>query len=49
LIGDSGVQGRGHRKSIFDTAYQYAGVACGRHRTYRYMCVIDFAGMIVSR
>ena len=49
LIIDSGVPGRGHRQNIFGGAYQAAGVACGRHRGYGAMCVIDFAGAIVQR
>lgn len=49
LIIDSGVPGRGHRKNIFGRGYQAAGVACGRHRGYGSMCVIDFAGAIVQR
>jgi uncharacterized protein YkwD len=49
LIIDSGVPGRGHRKNIFGRSYQAAGVACGGHRTYGAMCVIDFAGAIVER
>jgi len=49
LIIDSGVPDRGHRKNIFGRAYQSAGVACGRHRSYGSMCVIDFAGAIVQR
>ncbi|MBO9708600.1 MAG: CAP domain-containing protein [Caulobacter sp.] len=49
LIVDSGVPGRGHRKNIFTGAYRSAGVACGPHRSYGAMCVIDFAGAIVQR
>lgn len=49
LIVDSGVPDRGHRENIFDRAYEYAGVACGPHRVYGMMCVIDFAGALVQR
>ncbi|WP_165185914.1 CAP domain-containing protein [Caulobacter soli] len=49
LIIDSGVPGRGHRRNIFATGYQLAGVACGAHRAYGYMCVIDFAGALPPR
>jgi uncharacterized protein YkwD len=49
LIVDSGVPGRGHRQNLFGRSYQSAGVACGRHRNYGSMCVIDFAGAIVRR
>jgi uncharacterized protein YkwD len=49
LIVDSGVPGRGHRRNIFGAAYQLAGVACGPHRSYGYMCVIDFAGALPPR
>lgn len=49
LIIDSGVPGRGHRRNIFGSAYQLAGVACGPHRAYGYMCVIDFAGALPPR
>jgi uncharacterized protein YkwD len=49
LIVDSGVPGRGHRRNIFAAGYQLAGVACGPHRAYGAMCVIDFAGALPPR
>jgi len=49
LIIDSGVPGRGHRRNIFATGYQFAGVACGPHRAWGHMCVIDFAGALPPR
>lgn len=44
LVVDSRVPGRGHRRNILSTGYSSAGVACGGHRSYGAMCVIDFAG-----
>jgi uncharacterized protein YkwD len=49
LIVDSGVPGRGHRRNIFAASYRLAGVACGPHRAYGVMCVIDFAGALAPR
>ena len=49
LIIDDGVPGRGHRAVLFDQSLSAAGVGCGPHRTYGYMCVIDFAGAVVRR
>jgi uncharacterized protein YkwD len=49
LIVDTGIPSRGHRLNIFDPAYEYAGVACGPHRAYGFMCVIDYAGALVQR
>jgi uncharacterized protein YkwD len=49
LVIDSRVAGRGHRRNIFSSGYSAAGVACGAHRQWGSMCVIDFAGAIVQR
>jgi hypothetical protein len=49
LIVDAGVPNRSHRKDIFGSAWQIAGVACGRHARWGSMCVIDFAGALVRR
>lgn len=43
LVIDDGVPDRGHRRILFDPSLRYAGVACGPHRQYRTMCVIDLA------
>ncbi len=44
FIVDDGIPDRGHRKNIFNPGLRYAGVACGDHRKFGIMCVIDFAG-----
>jgi hypothetical protein len=49
LIVDPGVPDRGHRANIFDPALRQAGIACGPHRTYRAMCVVDFASAAPRR
>lgn len=49
LIIDSRVAGRGHRRNIFGASYTTAGVACGGHRQWGAMCVIDFAGAVMER
>jgi uncharacterized protein YkwD len=47
LIVDDGVADRGHREAIFDRQMTHAGVACGPHAAYAWMCVIDFAGALM--
>jgi uncharacterized protein YkwD len=49
LIVDSGVPSRGHRKDLLGSAFQAAGVGCGRHAEYGSMCVIDLAGAMMTR
>ena len=43
LIIDDGVASRGHRRSIFNGDFHLAGMATGPHKTFKHMCVIDFA------
>jgi uncharacterized protein YkwD len=43
LIIDDGVPDRGHRTLLFSPRFRFAGAACGRHPTWRYMCVVDFS------
>jgi uncharacterized protein YkwD len=44
LLIDDGVSSRGHRTNIFNLQFKAAGIACGPHKKYGSMCVIDFAG-----
>ena len=49
LIIDDGVPGRGHRASLFEAGVQVAGIGCGPHARWGYMCVIDEAGALAER
>jgi uncharacterized protein YkwD len=42
LLIDDGVPDRGHRKNILTPAFNEVGVACGPHKQFGTMCVIDF-------
>jgi uncharacterized protein YkwD len=43
LIIDDGVPDRGHRRILLDPAYRLGGAACGPHKRYGTVCVIDLA------
>jgi uncharacterized protein YkwD len=42
LIVDDAVPSRGHRRTVFAAEMRFAGAACGPHRDYRVMCVVEF-------
>ena len=41
---DEGSSVKDSKQYIFDRGFHIVGVACGPHKSYRIMCVIDFAG-----
>ena len=43
LLVDDGVADRGHRDNILDPRWGVEGVACGPHRVYRQICVMNYA------
>ena len=43
LAVDDGVRDRGHRHILFSAEYLYAGAACGPHKLYGTMCVVEMA------
>lgn len=49
LLVDDGVPTRGHRAALLDPGWGYAGAACGPHRDYSQMCVMDFAVTYAER
>ena len=48
LIVDDGVPSRGHRNNIFNPQFRIVGIACGAHKTFGTMCVMNFAGDFVD-
>jgi uncharacterized protein YkwD len=49
LLVDDGVPDRGHRDNMLGSNWGAAGVACGPHRRYQQMCVMDYAAKYVER
>ena len=43
MIIDDGNKSRGHRKNIFSEDFKSIGVACGSHKNYKHVSVINFA------
>lgn len=49
LLVDDNVADRGHRVNLFRPGYVRAGVGCGRHARYYFMCVINYGYEPVER
>jgi uncharacterized protein YkwD len=49
LLVDDGVPDRGHRNNLLDGDWGAEGIACGPHRRYQQMCVMDFAVRYAER
>lgn len=43
LIVDDGVPSRTHRFVLFMSNLRYAGIGCGAHATYEFLCVMDYS------
>lgn len=48
LIIDDGLRGRKHRQNIFNSAFNFAGAAVGRHAVYGTICSTEFAAGYVE-
>ncbi len=48
LVIDQGLPNHPHRGDIFDPMLTVAGVGCGPHKLYHWMCVIDYAGAVMT-
>ena len=48
MIVDDGVKNRHHRDNVLNPLFRLVGVACGKHKNRRYICVIIFADKFVE-
>lgn len=46
LLVNDGLSGRGHRVNLFKPDFKYVGIACGPHKDYDVVTVLDYAGGI---
>jgi uncharacterized protein YkwD len=44
LLVDDGVKSRGHRENLFNDSFRAVGIACGPHKAFGIMTVIDYTG-----
>jgi uncharacterized protein YkwD len=44
LIIDDGIPSRGRRLNVLNPNYSVCGIACGKHKVYKNLCVITLAG-----
>jgi len=49
LLVDDGVESRGHRLALMESAVHFMGTSIKPHKTYRFNCVIDFADSIEDK
>lgn len=49
LLVDDGVTDRGHRDNLLDPRWGVEGIACGPHRVYAQICVMNYAVEYVER
>ena len=49
LVIDATSPSQSHRGDLFSAVLRFAGVGCGPHRGYRWMCVIDLTSTILVR
>lgn len=49
LLIDDGVKSRGHRETLLSKEFNLTGVATGKHKSYKNMCVINYATNFIDK